>query len=599
MPADSRTRRMAIFAQDPHVKLRNGAVVMAAVDVPMEALEPGPCGHRIKVVDYDASADRLYAPEPLHLVRGEDGYLAQIEQPRNADLVRDRRFHAQNVYAITMRVLARFERALGRRVAFSFDGHQLHIAPHAFADANAFYSEASRMLCFGYFQDARGSPVFTCLAHDIVAHEAAHALLDALKTRYTDPSSPDQAAFHEGFADVVALLSVFSLEDVVAQLLFGGETRGEREASPLVPVSALREYDPARQDAPCLENSVLLGLAKQLGVVLSRGRTDALRRSVTRDLSRWREDPEYVEPHLRGEVLVAAFMRAFLRIWRRRLGDLNSPARREISRQLVVEEGAKVAEHLLTMAIRALDYSPPTDVQFGDYLSALLTADAVAMPDDSRYGYRRTLMEEFARVAIDPASNGDPNGHWEPFPHADRLDYAAVHADALRMDGEELFRFIWDNRELLDVDERAYTRVLSVRPAVRVAPDGFVVRETVADYLQILELTAGELKAFGVAKPAALPDDRQVRLFGGGVLIFDEHGRLRYHVNNRVLNPTKQSARLAHLARMGYFLPGRSEQEFFARMHRLRAGMQEPREEVWAEPEAQSAAAMAPESSRA
>jgi hypothetical protein len=243
------------------------------------------------------------------------------------------------------------------------------------------------------------------------------------------------------------------------------------------------------------------------------------------------------------------------------------------------------------MAIRALDYAPPTDLQFGDYLSALLTGDAVAMPDDSRYGYRRTLAEEFARVAIEPASSGQPDGCWEPFADADRLDYSAVHADALRMDADEMCRFIWDNRALLDMDERAYTRVLSVRPAVRVAPDGFVVRETVADYLQILELTAGELKAFGVAKPAALADEAQVRLFGGGVLIFDEHGRLRYHVNNRVLNPNKQSARLAHLARMGYFLPGRSEQEFFARMHRLRAGLQEPVEDVSDDLEAEPAPA--------
>ena len=490
-----------------------------------------------------------------------------------------------------MRVLTRFERALGRRLAFSFEGHQLHIAPHAFAEVNAFYSERSRMLCFGYFRDERGEPVFTCLAHDIVAHEVAHALLDALKTRYTDPSSPDQAGFHEGFADIVALLSVFSLEDVVAQLLFGGQTRAEREAAPLMAVSLLREYDPAHPQAPCLENSVLLGLAEQFGTALSRGRTHALRSSVTLDLGSWRDDHDYLEPHLRGEVLVAAFMRTFLRIWRKRLGDLSGKARREISRQLVVEEGAKVAEHLLNMAIRALDYAPPTDLQFGDYLSALITADAVAMPDDWRYGYRRTLLEEFGKAGIEPATGTHASGCWQPFADAERLDYSAVHAEALRIDRDELFRFIWDNRALLDVDERAYTQVLSVRPAVRVAPDGFVVRETVADYLQILEATGAELGSFGVAKPAGLPDDAPVRLFGGGVLIFDEHGGLRYHVNNRVLNPTKQTARLAHLARMGYFLPGRSEQEFFARMHRLRAGLEEPAEDAWAEPDARGPAA--------
>jgi hypothetical protein len=216
-------------------------------------------------------------------------------------------------------------------------------------------------------------------------------------------------------------------------------------------------------------------------------------------------------------------------------------------------------------------------------LSALLTADAVAVPDDWRYQYRSTLAEEFTSVGIEPAVGSEPNGCWQPFQNPEQLDYTAVHADALRVDREELFRFIWDNRKALELDERAYTRVLSVRPAVRVAPDGFVVRETVADYLQILELDAGELKAFGVAKPPGVPDEQHLCLYGGGALIFDEHGVLRYHVNNRVLNATKQTARLAHLAHMGCFVPGRDARGLFARLHRLRMGLHEPREEGWSD----------------
>ena len=61
-------------------------------------------------------------------------------------------FHGQNIYALVMRTLARFEYALGRRVHWGFDGHQLHVAPHAFVDANAFYSREDRALIFGYFR---------------------------------------------------------------------------------------------------------------------------------------------------------------------------------------------------------------------------------------------------------------------------------------------------------------------------------------------------------------------------------------------------------------------------------------------------------------
>ena len=91
--------------------------------------------------------------------------------------------------------------------------------PHAFLDANAFYSRDSEALLFGYFPGRDGNTIFSCLSHDVVAHETTHALVDGLRSCYQDPSSADQAAFHEGISDVVALLSVFALDDVVRAVL--------------------------------------------------------------------------------------------------------------------------------------------------------------------------------------------------------------------------------------------------------------------------------------------------------------------------------------------------------------------------------------------
>src|SRR5262249_5662888 len=130
-------------------------------------------------------------------------------------LPEDPRFYAQNVYAIVMRTLAQFEFALWGRWASGFHGHQIHIVPHPFARSKAFYFRADRAIFFWYFMGSNGKLVFTCLSHDVVAHETTHALLDGLRKRYMERSTPDQAAFHEGFADVVAVLSVFSLPDVV------------------------------------------------------------------------------------------------------------------------------------------------------------------------------------------------------------------------------------------------------------------------------------------------------------------------------------------------------------------------------------------------
>jgi hypothetical protein len=106
------------------------------------------------VIDYDTSTGTLYLPKDYPPPRGGNYPDPFTEDERYEDdkrLLASPRFHQQNVYAIIMRTLSRFEFALGRRVAWGFEGHQIHVAPHAFPDANAFYSESDRALLFGYF----------------------------------------------------------------------------------------------------------------------------------------------------------------------------------------------------------------------------------------------------------------------------------------------------------------------------------------------------------------------------------------------------------------------------------------------------------------
>lgn len=64
-------------------------------------------------------------------------------------------------------------------------------------------------------------------------------------------------------------------------------------------------------------------------------------------------------------------------------------------------EAAKSARHVLNMCIRALDYCPPVEITFGDYLRALITADADLMPEDER-GYRVAFIEAFREWGIYP-----------------------------------------------------------------------------------------------------------------------------------------------------------------------------------------------------
>src|SRR5947208_13520765 len=114
-----RTRRLTIIAQDPSVRSKRG-ILRARVAIPYEPVSAGPLGYRVQVIDYDASSRTLY--RPLRLSAADP-----FARASDRKLLADPQFHAQNVYAIVMRTLARFEFALGRRVSWSFRGHQLKI----------------------------------------------------------------------------------------------------------------------------------------------------------------------------------------------------------------------------------------------------------------------------------------------------------------------------------------------------------------------------------------------------------------------------------------------------------------------------------------
>lgn len=585
MSRASNTRKLTILAQDPAVRFGgpDGPLAFASVSVPAEILGPGPTGYRVKVVDYDASSQLLYkdlyywsgGPRPTgDPFEHVDYYKMTPERRREVEesLLGNPNFHCQNVYAIVMRTLARFEFALGRRVSWSTGAHQLHVIPHAFGEANAFYSEEDRALFFGYFPGRDGRMVFTCLSHDVVAHETTHALLDGLRTRYTELSTPDQAAFHEAFGDIVALLSVFSLPEIVGAAL--GDTPvppGKSDEIPLIDANKVSEE--------ALRNSILSGVAKQIGSELNGDEVDevrgaALRQSVLLEPGPdYLHDPNWEEAHQRGEILVAAFMRAFLLIWRKRIKGLGT-FDGAYNRDMVVEEGAKVADHLLTMAIRALDYCPPTDMDFSAYLASLLTADAELVPED-KYGYRSTIRACFESYGIALPAKGClvDEGTWCPFEETAPITYTRTNFESMLRDRDEVFRFVWENRVALGLSDRVPIEVDSVRSSARLGPDGFLVRETIVTYVQTGDIFAAECKTLlGFKPPAGMPTTQRLQVFGGGAIVLDQYGRIKFHIAHAMTDKERQQKRIEYLAEIGETSPRRGARERFAALHRARAG---------------------------
>lgn len=574
------TQFLTILAQDPSVR-SNGELVLAKVEVAQEKLGSGPMGYRVKVVDFDATANVLY--KPLKYAYGKDGIVTdpfalpeeslspQGRQKFEAKLLSNPNFHAQHTYAIVMRVLARFEFALGRRIKWGFNGHQLHIAPHAFCEANAFYSKEDHALFFGYFWNQDNVPVFTCLSHDIVAHETTHALLDGLRNRYSDPSGPDQAAFHEGFSDVVAILSMFSLQSVVEIALM-------KETSIIEKNGEIRLISGECLTSGKIADSILFGIGKEFGQQLDGVRSNALRRSVKLIVSKEQLNSKAnMEEHERGEIFASALLKSFLEIWVKRIAKLGTFGENKYNLDMVVEEGVKVAEQLMTMAIRAIDYCPPVDIEYSHYLAALLTVDGEVAPDDSRYGYRATLLKCFADHGIQPPEGRvDESGSWMPFVPAEPLAYYKTNFESMLRDQEEVFRFVWENRDALNLDDRGYLMVTSVRPSSRQGPDGFILKETICEYVQMVDIFGAEVESvLKFERPEGMSSKDRYRAYGGGVLVFDQYGQIKFHIEQRLDNKVAQSARLNFLLDNGYLDQVVDDRNQFAMMHRMRAQIKE------------------------
>jgi hypothetical protein len=533
-----RTVVMTIIAQDPAVR-EASRIVTAQVKVPEEHLAAGPQGARFHVVDYDAATGELV--EPYVMVDSHGNYVDRYADASNDVLVNDPGFRAQNVFAIASRTLARFEFALGRRLGWGFSSHQLFLVPHGLAEANAYYADDQQAVLLGYFPASRRHVVQTCLSHDIVAHETTHAILDGLRHRYLEPSLPDQPAFHEALADIVAILSVFSMRPVVERLLGPADRRGR-----------IRSSSVARDQ---LEKNSLLVIGEEFGRALSGERTGGLRQlaDVTVRGDAWQSDAAFEEEHDRGLILVAIVLRAFLRLWverLERLGDLR------LDRGLAAEEGATAADHLLTMIIRAIDYLPPVDFEFQDLLGAIVMSDREVMPDDEHH-YRDALVASFADFGIHPP----PAARFADLRSTGGLGYDVFNYEALKSAPAEVNRYLWANAESLGIDRRYYTVVESVQPAVRVGIDGLVVNETAAYYIQMLELTGREFRdevnrwrrrtKSELRLTERIDADVPVQVFGGGTLIFDQFGRLKYHIHKPLGDWGRQARRMDFLVRYG------------------------------------------------
>ncbi|HSS50744.1 MAG TPA: S8 family serine peptidase, partial [Thermoanaerobaculia bacterium] len=666
------TRRLRAFAFDPSLATRSADASVNEITIPVvfeRDLKPGPVGDYLAVVDVDPASDCTYAPVDLN----HPFLLAQDGLPRSEG---NPQFHQQMVYAVAMKTIRHFEEALGRPIFWSplrpwdwrsgdearakklpkseesgsAEGNRrkkpedddsdqfvqrLRLYPHALRDQNAYYSPPKRAILFGYFPAGDGDPgaeypggvVFTCLAHDIVAHETTHAILDGMHVRFTEPTNPDVFAFHEAFADIVALFQRFTYPELLFDQI--AKARGQLDAGTLMTRLAL-QFGQATGRHQALRDA--------LGYVVRQSRTK--RESDWRDRGEEREadgssapqvtianaardfdeetrfqwkrfqaDPallaEVEEPHARGSFLVAAVFDAYLRIYEDRVADLKRIATGgtgvlpdgDLHPDLVkrmANEAAKSARHVLKMCIRAMDYVPPIDITFGEFLRALITADSDLVPDDDRR-YRvafieafrkwgiyprdvRTLSEESLRWSSPSTVAADlPEGfgqvrralfNWQP--GEPRCDVFEEIKAAQRMLWNYLRYELPDDEAkwklLGGIDTRRTFQVANLRPARRIGPRGEFLTEMVVEILQsqdALPYDKNEKKEESARRSAAKKErlerggseESDLPPFRGGVTLIigmdQEKYRVRYAIYKRPNSAAREARQREFMLRAG------------------------------------------------
>ena len=533
-PDDPLYRPLRIFVLDPAASQLEGSTT--TVTIPYEPLEPGFRGSVFEVDSRDEGTGKGYRTLDLD---DRKNLLTDGRNPSPADPL----FHQQMVYAVASSIYSVARKALGRPPAWGFTraGDRLRLRPYPFCEENAYYDKDKGEVSFGYYparpgsigRNLPGGIVFTSLSHDIVVHEITHAILDGLRSCFALPTGPDVRGFREGFADIVAILQRFSYQTVVEEAI--RRARGDlREAGIL--------YTLAAQFGQTVEGKMGIRSAVERGMV--------------------RKYDSALPEHELGSVLVSAIFDALATIYARRTsrylrlatagsGILPPGEIHPDLLSLLAGEASKVASHFLCICIRAIDYCPPVDIEFGEYLRAVITADHDLIPDD-RLGYREALIDAFGNRGIFPRNVkflSEDALLWEtphpPVPTIKALSFAELrfegdpscpaNRDELRRQARALGKAVTDPASLeqfglvqqsdprLQGDTVELPQIQSIRSSSRIGPDGQTVFDLVAEVTQVRNVGGKD-------------GESPLIFLGGSTVILGPRGEVRYVVSKSILN---------------------------------------------------------------
>jgi hypothetical protein len=378
-------------------------------------------------------------------------------------------------------------------------------------------------------------------------------------------------AFHEAIADLIAIFQRLSYRELVGGAIRRSRGQPEQAAS-------------------------LVELARQMGY--ASGCNGALREAI--DATSPRKYDDKMEAHALGSVLVAAVLDAFLVVYRRKTarylrlatdgsGVLRAGELPPDLADLLADTISALASQFQALVIRAIDYCPPVDIRFGEFLRALVTADHDLVPDDP-WGYRDALIGAFLRRDILPHGVYNLSEQallWRPpmrdLPPLEKLSFSALRfegdpayaacSDELQRQASVLGEYVTqpelaDEFGLVPPGAPGFApgaiglpTVMSTRTARRIGPDGQIVFDLVAEVVQRCRVVPTD-------GGAAFP------VYGGCTVILTPDGAFRYVISKSALGTGRTERRAQFLAcplgqRYWKLTRGeyRAEENFFSLLH--------------------------------
>ena len=263
--------------------------------------------------------------------------------------------------------------------------------------------------------------------------------------------------------------------------------------------------------------------------------------------------------------------------------DVEASMDRQVRRleELLAETATTLAEQFLSICVRAIDYCPAVDIELGEYLRALITADRALVQDDP-FGYRDAFIDGFAAREIYPPGVGSFSEDvllWSP-PDIRIPTISAMSFAELRFDGDpgnlvsneglllqahglgavlsqpDLapgFGLALSDDPRLHGDYVSAPTIESIRTCRRIGPDGQVQFDSVAEITQRRRLR-----------------DSQADVYGGCTVLIDAWGNVRYVISKSVLNDKRNSIQREWIQGQGQEFWSRKDDSLIPSRHMFR-----------------------------